>query len=111
MSEKLKQVKVNLYPHQHLQIQQLAKDNNVTIAQYIREKLALELEEKDTRKAYKKHDEKLVKVADPKLLYNLSKIGNNLNQIAKQLNSKKEVSSIEILESLVSIENEIKGIK
>jgi len=111
MSEKLKQVKVNLYQHQHQQIKILAEENNTTIAQYIREKLSLELEEKDTRGAYKKHEKVSYKKADPKLLYELSKIGNNLNQIAKYINTKKDdIDTIEILQSLVEIEKQIKEI-
>jgi len=111
MSEKLKQVKVNLYPHQHEQIKNLAKSNNITIAQYIREQLDLNLDPKDTRKIYTETQKKVYKETDPKLLYELNKIGNNLNQIARVLNQKKDdVNTVEILQSLVSIEKEIKSL-
>ena len=111
MSEKLKQVKVNLYPYQHEQIKNLAAENNTTIAQYIREQLALNLAPKDTRKIYKNHEKVTYKKTDPKLIYELSKIGNNLNQISRNLNQKKDVSNIEILQTLVSIEEKIKELK
>ena len=112
MSEKLKQIKVNFYPHQHEKLKQIAKSNNTTIAQFIREKLDLELEEKDTRKIYTPVQKKVYKTSDPKLLFELNKIGNNLNQIAKVINQKKDdVNTIDILQSLVNIENQLKDLK
>lgn len=42
-------------------------------------------------------------------IYQLKKIGNNLNQMAKKINMDKTIkNNIELLEKLVSIENEIK---
>ncbi len=111
MSEKLKQVKVNLYPHQYLQIKEKAKSNNVTIAQYIREQLNLNLDPKDTRKIYTETQKKVYKETDPKLLYEINKIGNNLNQIARVLNQKKDdLNRVEILQSLVKIESDVKSL-
>lgn len=111
MSTKLKQIKVNFYPEQHQLLKQKAEDNNTTISQFVREKLSLELEEKDTRKIYKTHEKVTYKKTDPQLIYELNKIGNNLNQIARNLNAKKNIDNIEILKILVSIEKEIKEIK
>ena len=51
---------------------------------------------------------KVYKVADHRLLYELNKIGNNLNQIAKSLNSKKDdISNVAILRELVSLEKKL----
>ena len=51
---------------------------------------------------------KVYKVADPQLLYELNKIGTNLNQIAKSLNSKKDdVSNVSILRELVTLEKKL----
>ena len=114
MSEKvkLKQIKVNFYPYQHEQIKNLAVEKKVTIAQFIREKLELTLDEKDTRKIYTETQKKVYKSSDPKLLFELNKIGNNLNQIAKVINQKKDdINSIDILQSLVNIEQQIKTLK
>jgi hypothetical protein len=108
MSEKYKQVKINLYPEQHDFLNSIAKEKNLTIAQLIREKLDLKLDEKDTRKRYTETQKIKYKKADPRLLYELNKIGNNLNQIAKKLNQNKEVSNIEILQTLVNIETKMK---
>jgi len=108
---KLKQAKVNLYPKQHEILIERAKENGTNISEYIRQKLDLNLDKNDTRKKYKEHEKVTYKKADPQLIYQLAKIGTNLNQIAKQLNQKKDVSTIEILESLISIEKKIKEIK
>jgi len=111
MSEKLKQVKVNFYPEQHKLLKEKAAAENVTIAQYIRSQLDLNLDEKDTRKIYAETQKKVYKETDPKLLYEISKIGNNLNQIARQINRKKDdVNTFEILQSLVEIENNLKSL-
>jgi len=40
-------------------------------------------------------------------IYHLQKIGNNLNQIAKSLNQKKDVPNSTILKLLVEIKNDI----
>ena len=51
---------------------------------------------------------KIYKATDPKLLFEINKIGNNLNQIARQLNSKKDdISNIEILKELVALEKKM----
>jgi len=103
--------KKGAFPHQHEQIKNLAKANNVTIAQYIREQLALELDPKDTRKIYTETQKKVYKSTDPKLLYEINKIGNNLNQIARVLNTKRDdVNTVEILRTLVKIESDVKSL-
>lgn len=44
-------------------------------------------------------------------IFQIQKIGNNLNQIAKNLNTKKdEIPNSEILKSLISIQNQIKSL-
>lgn len=49
--------------------------------------------------------------ADPKLLYELNRIGVNLNQIARQLNTSKQVDNLEILSALVDIERRLGELK
>ena len=109
MSKKYQQVKINFYPDQHKILSDLSEANNQTIAQFIREKLDLNIDEKDIRSAYRKHEKISYKKTDPKLIYQLNKIGNNLNQIARIVNTKKEdYNSIDILKSLVKIEKAVK---
>lgn len=111
---KLKQSRVNLYPEQHELLKALAKENGTNVSEYIRQKLNLNVEKNQARKEYKEHTEVIEKVIDPKLDYHLAKIGNNLNQITKKINSKKYVPSIEVLQILAKVEQafeDIKGLK
>ena len=105
-----KQVKINLTPEHYQELQDEALSNDKSIAQLIRDKLGIDL--KDTPKALQRSrkvrsDKKEILKADPQLLYHLSKIGTNLNQISKQLNSTKIVDSI-VISSLNEIQQEIK---
>jgi len=111
MSTKLKQAKVNFYPEQHEKLVAMAKANDSTISQFIREQINFNLSDEDIKKRYKKHNPNAHKKADPKLIYEIAKIGNNLNQIAKQINIKKDdINTLEILQSLVSIEKDLKSL-
>ena len=106
---KLKQIKVNFYPEQHEKLVAMAKANDTTISQFIREQINFNLSEEDIKKRYKRHNENEYKKADPKLIYQIAKIGNNLNQIARYINIKKnDVNTLEILQSLVNIEKDLK---
>ncbi len=103
---KYKQVKINLTPEHHQELEKEALANNQTIAQFIRDKLDIDLKQKPrTRKM--RSDKKEVIKADPQLLYHLSKIGNNLNQISKHLNSGNAVDRV-VLNTLIEVKEEIK---
>ena len=109
MSKKLKQVKVNFYEEQHNFLKAKAKENNMTIAQFIRQQLNINLDDKDVKNRYKNKEEKELTKKDEMLIYQVSKIGNNLNQIAKVLNTKKDdINTLDILQSLVKIEADLK---
>lgn len=82
---KYAQVKVNFTPDHFNQLVNLAAAADITIAQYIREQLNLQIGEKP-RIRKKRTKAVQYKYMDPQLLYHLAKIGNNLNQIAKKLN-------------------------
>ena len=41
------------------------------------------------------------------LVHQISRVGNNLNQIAKSLNKKQDISNIEIMRKLIEIKNKI----
>ena len=105
-----KQVKINLTPSHYSELDTEALNNNKSIAQLIRDKLGIDL--KTTPKALQRSrkvrsDKKPVVKADPQLLYHLAKIGTNLNQISKHLNSGNVVDSI-VISSLNEIQQEIK---
>lgn len=94
---KYKQIKINLTPDQYEQVKIDAKDNNMLLSSYIKKKSNLE------NKLDKKNK------IDPMLLYQINKIGNNINQIAKICNIEKTID-IQTLKSLSKIENHLQGI-
>ena len=105
-----KQVKINLTPSHYLELEEQAISSNKSIAQLIRDKLGIDF--KTTPKALQRtrkvrSDKREVTRADPQLLYHLSKIGTNLNQISKHLNSTKVVDSV-VISSLIEIQEELK---
>lgn len=44
------------------------------------------------------------------LIHQIQRVGNNLNQIAKALNQKSDISNIEVMRKLIDIEKQIKEI-
>ncbi len=103
MGEKLKQVKVYFSPIDHEKLKSEADRKNVSLAELIRQKINLKIENapapRKTKKVYKQ--------TDPKLLFELNKIGNNLNQIAKKLNKGDTVSNMAVLQELVVLEKKL----
>jgi hypothetical protein len=84
-----------------------ATQNNISMAQLIRKKMQVKIENapapKKTKKSYQ--------VVDPKLLFEINKIGNNINQIAKILNTKKDkIPNSLILKELAKIESDLKSL-
>ena len=102
MSKKYKQVKVNLDEEVHQKLKEFCDARNITMAEYFRNQINTKID--DARDPSQK---RVHKVTDPKLLYHLNKIGNNLNQIAKHLN---EGNSLELqtLAELTNIEQSLK---
>lgn len=47
--------------------------------------------------------------ADPQLLYELNRVGVNLNQIARRLNTSEPVSNLAVLEVLLRLEKQLKA--
>lgn len=103
MSSKLKQIKVNFTPEHHAKLSKLAKEKNLTKAQYIRQELRSTFENPREPSIARIH-----KKADPELLYHLNKIGNNLNQIAKHANEGKGLD-LQCLAALLSMEKTLKA--
>ena len=77
---KYKQVKVNFTIDDHIKISNLAIRENKTIAQLIRSRFTFEIENTPIPKQVVTY-----KQTDPKLLYEIRKIGNNINQAVKKL--------------------------
>ena len=108
-----KQVKINLTQEHYQELQEEALGNGMSIAQLVRHKIGIDL--KATPKALQRSrkvrsDKKPVVKADPQLLYHLAKIGTNLNQISKHLNSNNAVDRV-VINSIIEIQQELKNIK
>jgi len=91
-----KSIKIRLTPTELDKIEQLAEENNAkNLSDFIRQVVL-------TGKF------KVPKVSQnfENLLYEINKIGNNINQIAKQCNINKEVD-IQVLQELAKIEEEL----
>jgi len=77
---KYKQIKVNFSVEDHSKISQIAVSENKTIAELIRSRFSSEIENAPLPKQIVTY-----KQTDPKLLYEIKKIGNNINQAIKKL--------------------------
>jgi len=76
-------------------LSELLRNHNLTFSDFARAKIL-----------NKKINTKLTQ----ELLYEMNKIGNNLNQISKNVNTQKSVD-IQVLQQLVNIEKAIKDLK
>ena len=101
---KYKQVKVNFKPSQFEKLEQLAEAKGVTKAEWIRQKIGANIDEEDIRAPKPKPREGQT---DTALLYELHKIGNNINQVARYANTNKALDR-EILSELIRIEDRLK---
>jgi len=96
-----KQIKINLTKEAHSRIKLLASDANLTVSEFVR----ILLDEKTVDAPLPQEDKPKIiyRKVDPQLLYEINKIGININQIAKRLNGE----NILELEYLVDIQNKI----
>lgn len=104
MPSKNKQVKVLFKPNEFANLEQLAKAKGVSKAEWIRQKIGATFD--DVRQP---HYQKVEKSVPHEVLYELNKIGNNLNQIATYANRNKALDRT-ILKGLVSIEDRLKAL-
>ena len=102
LSKKYKQVKVNLDVDDHAQLKLYCDANNITLAEFFRASANYKIN--DAREPQQK---RVHKTTDPKLLYHLNKIGNNLNQIAKHANEGNALD-YQVLAELAHIEKTLK---
>lgn len=98
---KYKQIKTNLKPEEYEKIKQIAQENNLTLSSYVRKILNME-NELDNKKD--------IDIEKLKLIYELNKIGNNLNQIAKRVNINK-IIDFKVFEQLEKIEEELRRLR
>lgn len=99
---KYKQIKINLSPKDHARFSAAAAAENISMAELIRQKIGAKIEDAPAPKITRP-----VKKTDPKLLYEMNRIGNNLNQIARYLNSGGKLDKT-VLQILVNIEDEMR---
>jgi len=86
---------VRLSNSENRELSELLENHNLTFSDFARAKIL-----------NKKINTKLTQ----DFLYELNKIGNNLNQISKNVNTKKSID-IQVLKKLVDIEKSIKDLK
>lgn len=99
---KYKQVKINLEVDDHDKLQKYCSNENITMASFFRNLAEYKIENIREPRNTREH-----KTTDPNLLYQLNKMGINLNQIAKYANQNQEVD-LKVLMQLASIEKLLK---
>jgi len=97
---KYKQVKVNLRPEDYDAIDREAKASEISMAELFRQAVGVGIPDRRDRNL---DDTRLA------LLYELKKIGTNINQIARYVNTNKAIDRA-ALDALVGIERELKEI-
>lgn len=101
MSKNLKQIKVYFSEEDYQKIKDESASENISMAEFIRQKINLKIENPPTPKKAKMTYKKI----DPKLLFFLSNISNNINQVAKKLNSKGELDRKMLLDIYKKVMN------
>lgn len=97
-----KAIKIRMTDEEHQKLLQLMQGNE--LATWIRETcLSLENEQKQAKKAVQQE----IKPIDPNILRELNKIGVNMNQIAKAINSHNLIDRIAITQSLSTISEQL----
>lgn len=92
---KYKQIKVNVTEDVHTKLVRIAKKHNITLAELFRLSVYTEIENAPSPK--KEKSKIIYRITDPNLLYEVNKIGVNLNQIARHLNSGEDDLKLQIL--------------
>ncbi len=107
LSEKMKQIKVFFPVDDYEILKQTSKSQEITMSEFIRKSVNSKVKNPPSPKLEKK----VYRTTDPKLLYELNKIGTNLNQIAREVNKKKDdYPSKRIYEEIYNIHKLLKEI-
>ena len=92
---KYKQVKINLKEEDYERLVEVAKRDNVTLAEFFR--LSVDINIDNTPKIKKLKSKIFYKQTNPNLIYEVHKIGLDIHQIAKHLNSSKDDLKLQTL--------------
>jgi len=85
MCEKMKQIKVYFPIEDFERLKESSKSQNITMSEFLRNAVNTKIENAPVPKS-----KKVYKVTNPDLLFFISNIANNINQVAKKINSKNE---------------------
>ena len=102
MANTYKQVKVTLDIDDHVKLQNYCREQGVSMAAFFRSSVSLTIDDIRHPIIKKEH-----KTTDPKLLYQLNRIGINLNQITRYTNENRAID-FKVLSQLLSIEKRLK---
>ena len=95
-------VKIRMTEAEKTQLKEVAKRERTTLARLIREAVLQEAKDRHKNVTYK---QVIVHAADPALVREVARIGNNINQIARTLNTLNKNGALtrsEVLESLIT---------
>lgn len=93
-------LKIRITPEEKSALKELAKSNNMTLADYVRMRVG---DTKPVGRDPKKAGP--VRRADPMLLANIGRVGSNLNQIARWANQYKSAADASVvITALIAIE-------
>ena len=114
--EKTKQLKVRLSESQHSEIKTNVEILGVSISEFVlRRCLNLKFDPAKIPTVVVKKEVKTVfaktQQADPLLILEVNKIGNNLNQLARALNSQREFDPTALLLELASISKALRELE
>ena len=99
---------MRLTDDEYTKLEELATAEGITKADYVRQKLDLESVKRSPM--IKKQVRQFTPV-DPSLLRQITRIGNNLNQIARKANGEGFDSTLTLLQILLGIERRLKQVQ
>ncbi len=96
----MKQIKVYFPVEDFENLKQISKSQNITMSEFLRNAVNSKMENAPAPKS-----KKVYKVTNPDLLFFISNIANNINQIAKKLNAKSEFDRKALLEIYIKVKS------
>ena len=96
-----RQIKINLTPEDFQRVEEAAAAAGISKAEWIRRRINAKIENAPSRNAPQKCNR-----TDPKTLRLLKNIGNNINQIAAFVNTRKQID-YNVLKMLVAVEQQL----
>ena len=102
MAGNYKQIKVNLSSDDHSKLSNQAKEMGISIAELFRRSVGAEIDHAPVRRGSAKKDPSI----PHDLIYQVAMIGNNLNQIARYVNTEKVVDRV-VADQLIGIRRKL----